>query len=147
VAAIDPAPGQTLIEIGPGEGVITEPVLAQAGALTAVELDPALASTLRERLGPRGLRVVEADALTVDFAALAPGAGAVTVFGNLPYYLSTPLLFHLLGQLAHARMVFMLQREVVDRLAAPPGGGERGRLSVMAQYRCAVDALFTVPPG
>lgn len=147
VAALDPQPGETLIEIGPGEGVLTEPVLDAAGALTAVELDPALAQALRARLGPRGLRVIEADALRVDYATLAGPPGPVQVFGNLPYYLSTPLLFMLMEQLAHARLLFMLQREVVDRLAAPPGGAARGRLSVMAQYRCAVTALGTVPPG
>jgi 16S rRNA (adenine1518-N6/adenine1519-N6)-dimethyltransferase len=147
VAALDPQPGETLLEIGPGEGVLTEPVLARAGTLTAIELDPLLAGALAQRLGPRGLRVIEADALTVDYGALVPPGATARIFGNLPYYLSTPLLFRLLEAVPGAPLLFMLQREVVDRLAARPGGGEWGRLSVMAQYRCAVDALFRVPPG
>lgn len=147
VAALDPQPGETLVEIGPGEGVLTEPVLRVAGALTAVELDSRLAQALRERLGPRGLTVIETDALTVDYAALVPAGGTAKVFGNLPYYLSTPLLFRLMVQLPRAQLLFMLQREVVDRLAAPPGTAARGRLSVMAQYRCQVTALGTLPPG
>lgn len=147
VTALDPLPGETLIEIGPGEGALTEPVLARAGALTAVELDAALARALAARLGPRGLRVLEADALAVDYAALAPPGPVTKVFGNLPYYLSTPLLFRLIGAVPHATLLFMLQREVVDRLAARPGSAAWGRLSVMAQYRCRVEALARVPPG
>lgn len=149
VAAIAPARGQTIIEIGPGEGVLTEPLLAATGSLHAVELDRDLAAALHGRVEWSGrLCVHEADALRFDFAALAPAGDRVRVVGNLPYNISTPLLFHLLEQRAAiADMHFMLQREVVDRMAAGPGSGVYGRLSVMIQAWCAVTLLFRVAPG
>lgn len=144
--AIAPEPGQRFVEIGPGQGILTRPLLAVAGRLDVVELDRDLAAALSGENLP-GLTVHGADALRFDYRDLAP-PGALRVVGNLPYNISTPLLFHLLGQAEAVRdMHFMLQREVVTRMAASPGGGDYGRLSVMVQYRCRVERLFTVPPG
>ena len=143
--AIDPRPGQALVEIGPGLGALTRALLPRCGAMTAIELDRDLAARLR---GWPGLAVVEADALTVDFRALAAAAGQpLRVVGNLPYNISTPLLFHLLGAADCVRdQHFMLQKEVVDRITAGPGGRDYGRLTVMLQWRYAVEPLFDVPP-
>lgn len=153
VKAITPHAGQFLVEIGPGQGAITEPLLDAAGQLTAIEIDRDLAALLRERFGTKpGFRLVEQDVLQVDFAALATGLGAgpgsLRILGNLPYNISTPLLFHLLQyhDVIHD-MLFMLQLEVVERLAAAPGSPDYGRLSVMMQYHCKVEKLFKVPPG
>ncbi|MBK1727148.1 16S rRNA (adenine(1518)-N(6)/adenine(1519)-N(6))-dimethyltransferase RsmA [Halorhodospira neutriphila] len=147
VTAIAPRPGQALLEIGPGEGALTAPLLERLGALTAVELDRDLAAALRERLGP-GLTVIEGDATTLDLAALAPAEGRLRVAGNLPYNVSTPILFHLLAAAERIEdLHLLLQREVVERMAAPPGSRVRGRLSVMVQYRCAVERCFNVPAG
>ena len=145
VRAIDPRPGQALVEIGPGLGAMTQPLLERAGALQAIELDRDLAARLR---GRAGLTVIEADVLKVDFAALADAAGQpLRVVGNLPYNISSPILFHLLPVAHRLRdLNFMLQKEVVDRMAAAPGGKDYGRLSVMLQWRFAVEALFDVPP-
>jgi 16S rRNA (adenine1518-N6/adenine1519-N6)-dimethyltransferase len=147
VTAINPQPGQRLVEIGPGEGVLTRPVLARAGRLDVVELDRDLAATLADRLGqPSGLRIHQADALKFDFATLA-AEGPIRVIGNLPYNISTPLIFHLLAQAgAISDMLFMLQKEVVDRLVASAGDSAYGRLSVMASHYCDMDWLFDVPP-
>jgi len=148
VAAIDPQPGQRLVEIGPGLGAITEPVLAAAGRLDVVELDREVIPELIARCAHAGELVVhEADALRFDFAALA-GDGKLRAIGNLPYNVSTPLLFHLLAARdAIADMHFMLQKEVVDRMVATPGGKEYGRLSVMLQAHCRMRHLFDVRPG
>ncbi|MFP4130298.1 MAG: 16S rRNA (adenine(1518)-N(6)/adenine(1519)-N(6))-dimethyltransferase RsmA [Halorhodospira sp.] len=147
IAAIGPEPGQALLEIGPGEGALTAPLLERLGALTAVELDRDLASTLRARFGP-ALTVIEGDALALDLAGMAPAGGRLRVVGNLPYNVSTPILFHLLAAADHlADLHLLLQREVVDRLVAPPGGRTRGRLSVMVQYRCRVERCFNVAAG
>ncbi len=145
VRAIDPRPGQALVEIGPGLGALTQPLLERCGSLTVVELDRDLAARLR---GRAGLDVIEADALAVDFAALAAERGQpLRVVGNLPYNISTPLLFHLLDAADRiADQHFMLQKEVVQRIAAAPGGKDYGRLSVMLQWRYAVQPLFDVPP-
>ena len=147
VRAIAPLPDQALLEIGPGEGVLTRPLLASGARVTAVELDRDLAASLFDRLGqPRGLEIVQADILAVDIAALA-AAGPLRVVGNLPYNISTPILFHLFSQLeAVVDMHFMLQKEVVDRLVAAPGGRDYGRLSVMAGFFCDMECLFDVPP-
>lgn len=150
VDAIDPQPGQTLIEIGPGPGALTEPVLRRAGRLIAVELDRDLIPVLQRRLAGVGeLQLIQADALRHDFAALATAAaGPLRLIGNLPYNISTPLLFHLYALGPRVQdMHFMLQKEVVDRLAAGPGGKDYGRLSLMTQYHCAVEPLLRVPPG
>lgn len=144
--AIAPKTNETFVEIGPGEGVLTRPLLDAVGRLHVVELDRDLAGAL-ESEGIPGLTVHGFDALRFDFRSLAP-EGGLRVVGNLPYNISTPLLFHLLDQAdVIIDMHFMLQREVVERMAAGPGGGEYGRLSVMVQYRCRVERLFTVRPG
>ncbi len=149
VRAIRPAPGQTVIEIGPGQGALTTPLLTACGALTVIEIDRDLAGQLRQRhAGEPAFTLVEGDVLDQDFAAMAAGLGNLRIVGNLPYNISTPLLFHLLKQRAFIHdMVFMLQREVVERLAAAPDSEAYGRLSVMMQYHCAVEPLFNVPPG
>jgi len=146
VAAIDPKPGQALVEIGPGLGAMTNPLVERAGALTVIELDRDLAARLRRR--PE-LTVVEADVLKVDFAALATPLGGrkLRIVGNLPYNISTPILFHLLEAVDHVEdQHFMLQKEVVERMAAAPGGKDYGRLSVMLQWRYHIEALLDVPP-
>ena len=145
VAAIDPQPGQALVEIGPGLGAMTRPLLQTARALTVVELDRDLAARLRQW---PGLTVVEADVLTVDFAALAHAAGQkLRVVGNLPYNISSPILFHLL-EVAHwvEDQHFMLQKEVVDRMVAGPSTKAYGRLSVMLQWRYEMASILEVPP-
>lgn len=145
VECIAPRPGEALVEIGPGLGALTAPLLARCGALSAIELDRDLAARLR---GRSGLTVIEADALAVDFTALAAAAGQpLRVVGNLPYNVSTPILFHLLPAAASVRdQHFMLQREVVERMAAAPGGKDYGRLSVMLQWRYHIEPLLEVPP-
>lgn len=145
VAAIDPRPGQALVEIGPGLGALTQPLLERCERLTVVELDRDLAARLRRN---PALEVIEADVLTVDFAALAATRGAkLRIVGNLPYNISTPILFHLLGAAAQVEdQHFMLQQEVVERMAAGPGGKDYGRLSVMLQWRYHVEPLIEVPP-
>jgi 16S rRNA (adenine1518-N6/adenine1519-N6)-dimethyltransferase len=145
VDAIDPRPGQALVEIGPGLGAMTGPLLARCQRLTVIELDRDLVARLRRRAG---LDVVEADVLTVDFAALAGTAGQpLRVVGNLPYNISTPILFHLLGAAGSvADQHFMLQKEVVARMAAAPGNKDYGRLSVMLQWRYAIESVLDVRP-
>jgi 16S rRNA (adenine1518-N6/adenine1519-N6)-dimethyltransferase len=145
VRAIDPLPGEAVVEIGPGLGALTAPLLQRCKAMTVVELDRDLAARLRKR---DGLTVVEADVLTVDFGALADAAGqALRVVGNLPYNISTPILFALLPWATRiADQHFMLQKEVVDRMAARPQTSDYGRLSVMLQWRYEVQALLDVPP-
>jgi 16S rRNA (adenine1518-N6/adenine1519-N6)-dimethyltransferase len=149
VKAITPKEGQVLVEIGPGKGAITEPLLETCNQLTTIEIDRDLAAMLRDRFAANpGFRLIEHDVLEFDFASLNAPPGALRILGNLPYNISTPLLFHLLQY--HdliADMVFMLQLEVVDRLAAGPGDPDYGRLSVMMQYFCKVEKLFKVPPG
>jgi len=145
VDAIHPEPGEALVEIGPGLGAMTDPLVARCQRLTVIELDRDLAQRLRQR--PE-LDVIEADVLQVDFAALAARAGQrLRVVGNLPYNISTPILFHLLGAVEHViDQHFMLQKEVVDRMAAAPGGKDYGRLSVMLQWRYRIEAVLDVPP-
>jgi 16S rRNA (adenine1518-N6/adenine1519-N6)-dimethyltransferase len=148
VEAIAPQPADRLVEIGPGEGALTLPLLRAAGHLTAIELDRDLIASLAERARGLGdLNIISADVLTVDFSALA-GFSPLRVVGNLPYNISTPILFHCLDYVGSIRdMHFMLQKEVVERMAAPPGSKTYGRLSVMLQLRCTVEPLFKVPPG
>ena len=145
VAAIDPRPGQALVEIGPGLGAMTNPLVERCRALTVIELDRDLAARMRKR--PE-LQVVEADVLTVDFGALAARAGQpLRVVGNLPYNISTPILFHLLSAVDQVvDQHFMLQKEVVERMAAEPGGKDYGRLSVMLQWRYDIELVLEVPP-
>jgi len=145
VAAIDPRPGQALVEIGPGLGAMTGPLLERCERLTVIELDRDLAARLRRN--PR-LDVVESDVLKVDFAALADRLGQpLRVVGNLPYNISTPILFHLLAVASRVvDQTFMLQKEVVERMAASPGNKDYGRLSVMLQWRYDIESLLDVPP-
>lgn len=149
IAALHPQPGQTWVEIGPGLGALTVPLLQAVGALDVVELDRDLIEPLRSRCAGLGeLRIHQADALQFDFTRLCKHGTQLRVVGNLPYNISTPLLFHLLAQAAPIHdLHFMLQREVVERLAAVPNSSAYGRLSVMAKYHCAVQALFEVGPG
>jgi 16S rRNA (adenine1518-N6/adenine1519-N6)-dimethyltransferase len=145
VDTIDPRPGQALVEIGPGLGAMTDPLVARSGKLTVIELDRDLAARLRKR--PE-LEVVESDVLKVDFHALAAAFGQkLRVVGNLPYNISTPILFHLLEVVDHVvDQHFMLQKEVVDRMAAAPGSKDYGRLSVMLQWRYEIESVLDVPP-
>ena len=138
-----------VVEIGPGQGAITVPLLDRVGTLHVVEIDRDLCSELRHRCAGHGVPVIHcADALRFDFAALAPAGSRLRLVGNLPYNISTPLIFHLLGQREHIEdMHFMLQREVVDRMAALPGTKQYGRLTVMLAAGCRVEPLFSVGPG
>jgi 16S rRNA (adenine1518-N6/adenine1519-N6)-dimethyltransferase len=149
IAAIQPRDSDEIVEIGPGRGAITLPLLQATGTLEVIELDRNLIEPLRARCREKGkLTVFNTDALRVDFCRLAGAATGLRVVGNLPYNISTPLLFHLLSQSRCIRdMHFMLQKEVVDRLAAAPGSRQYGRLSVMVQYRCRVTRLFSIGPG
>jgi len=144
MSAIAPAPGQLVFEIGPGRAALTTPLAASGVELVVVEIDRDLAATLEQRAS--GLRVVNADALTVDFAALAQGRPWRLV-GNLPYNISTPLLFHVLAQQpGPVDMHFMLQKEVVERMTASPGSKDYGRLTLGCQNLCVVAALFNLGP-
>ena len=174
VRAIDPRPGQAMVEIGPGLAALTQPLVERLGRLTVIELDRDLAARLRAH--PQ-LDVIESDVLKVDFAQLqqalaatkfaavqgsskqgaapsggsepraAGSVGALRVVGNLPYNISTPILFHLLPFAAHIEdQHFMLQKEVIDRMVAPPATSDYGRLSVMLQWRYAMENVLFVPP-
>ena len=147
VRAVAPRVGEAIVEIGPGLGAITRPLLERCGALTVIELDRDLAARLRRT---PGLQVVEDDVLRVDFTALAAAQGAATrirIVGNLPYNISTPILFHLLEAVDRiADQHVMLQKEVVDRMAASPGRKDYGRLSVMLQWRYDIEPVLEVPP-
>lgn len=148
VAAVDPKPGDHLVEIGPGEGAITLPLLRRVQRMTVIELDRDLVPRITAMTSAIGdVDVIQADVLTVDLAKLA-GDRKLRIVGNLPYNISSPILFHCIDQLdAIADMHFMLQKEVVDRMAAGPGSKVYGRLSVMLQLACVVERLFDVPPG
>lgn len=144
VAAIDPRPGEHVVEIGPGRGALTAPLLDRLGQLHAVEVDRDLCAELQARFGPDRLILHQGDALEFDYASLP---GPLRVVGNLPYNISTPLLFHLAQFEARCRdMHFMLQNEVVERMVAAPSSAAYGRLSVMLQYRFDMERLFGVPP-
>ena len=146
VRAIDPQPDERLIEIGPGLAALTQPLVERAGRMTVIELDRDLAARLRQH--PQ-LDVIESDVLKVDFTALAVERDwpKLRVVGNLPYNISTPILFHLLD---HVDVVqdqhFMLQKEVIDRMVATPAQGDYSRLSVMLQWRYAMEQVLFVPP-
>lgn len=148
VAAINPQTGEHLVEIGPGLGALTKALLPLVSNLDAIEIDRDIIPKLKNLAEPYGtLTIHEADALTFSFATLSKEQ-PLRVVGNLPYNISTPLIFHLLEEVECIQdMHFMLQKEVVDRLAAHPGNKTYGRLSVMVQYYCNVKKLFTVPPG
>ncbi len=146
VDMVAPQTGQHVVEIGPGQGALTVPILKQIGTLDVVEIDRDLIPPLKMRCAEKGHLIVhEADALEFDFAGLVPSGESLRVIGNLPYNISTPLIFHLLD---YANIIldmhFMLQKEVVERLAAQPGTEAYGRLSIMMQYHCHVISLFNV---
>jgi len=145
VEAVDPRPGDNLVEIGPGLAAITGALIERAGRMAAIEIDRDLAARLRERFPPDRLALHEADALAFDFAVLGED---LRVVGNLPYNISSPLLFHLASFESRLRDIHvMLQREVVARMTALPGTPDYGRLTVMLQARFRVTRLFTVPAG
>ncbi|WP_367066821.1 16S rRNA (adenine(1518)-N(6)/adenine(1519)-N(6))-dimethyltransferase RsmA [Oryzisolibacter sp. LB2S] len=146
VRAIAPRPGQPMVEIGPGLAALTQPLVERLGRLTVIELDRDLALRLRQH---GQLDVIESDVLKVDFTQVAQALAAtkIRVVGNLPYNISTPILFHLLD---HVQVVedqhFMLQKEVIDRMVAQPATAAYGRLSVMLQWRYAMEDVLFVPP-
>ncbi|WP_404300923.1 16S rRNA (adenine(1518)-N(6)/adenine(1519)-N(6))-dimethyltransferase RsmA [Alicycliphilus denitrificans] len=146
VRAIAPRPGQPMVEIGPGLAALTQPLVERLGRLTVIELDRDLAARLRQH---GQLDVIESDVLKVDFTQVAKALAApkIRVVGNLPYNISTPILFHLLE---HVRVIedqhFMLQKEVIDRMVAAPATAAYGRLSVMLQWRYAMEDVLFVPP-
>jgi 16S rRNA (adenine1518-N6/adenine1519-N6)-dimethyltransferase len=145
VAALDPAPGDTVVEIGPGEGALTRPLLERLERLTAIEIDRDLAARLQSAFPAGRLTVIVADVLDYDFSLLPAG---FRVVGNLPYNISTPILFHLTRQAGRVRdLHFMLQKEVVERMVAAPSTPDYGRLSVALQARFAMRKLFDVAPG
>ena len=143
--AIDPQPAERLVEIGPGRGALTRALLERIDRLQAIEIDRDLAAELRTRFDPQRLEVIEADVLDMDFTTLRGAGGPLRVVGNLPYNISTPLLFHLLQHRTAIRdMHFMLQKEVVERMAARPGSKAYGRLTVMLAPWVEVESLFHV---
>jgi 16S rRNA (adenine1518-N6/adenine1519-N6)-dimethyltransferase len=146
VRAIDPRPGQAMVEIGPGLAALTQPLVERLGRLTVIELDRDLAARLRAHAQ---LDVIESDVLKVDFSQIqrAPDAIKLRVVGNLPYNISTPILFHLLAQVEGIEdQHFMLQKEVIDRMVARPATADYSRLSVMLQWRYAMENVLFVPP-
>ncbi len=146
VRAIDPRPGQNMVEIGPGLAALTQPLVERLGHLSVIELDRDLALRLRSH---GQLTVIESDVLNVAFDALAAAAPGtrLRIVGNLPYNISTPILFHLLAFVDHVEdQHFMLQKEVVDRMVARPCTADYGRLSVMLQWRYAMENVLLVPP-
>lgn len=149
VRSINPKPDDAIVEIGPGLGAITEEILAVNPRLQVVELDRDLIPVLRTKFfNYPEFRIHEADALSFDFSQLVVDGRPLRIVGNLPYNISTPLIFHLLAQSGVVQdMHFMLQKEVVQRLAATPGDNNYGRLGIMAQYFCKVQPLFEVGPG
>ncbi len=149
IDAIRPQPGETMVEIGPGLGAMTAPLIERLGHLHVVEIDRDLIARLRETYAPAQLTIHEGDALKFDFGSLgADAARPLRIVGNLPYNISTPILFHLAEFAAQVKdMTFMLQKEVVMRMVAAPGTEEYGRLSVMLQYRFRMGRMFDVPPG
>lgn len=150
VLAINPKPDDCMVEIGPGLGAMTVPLMAELKHLHVVEIDRDLIARLKENHSRERLTIHEGDALEFDFGSITPNPTekSLRIVGNLPYNISTPILFHLSTFADKVKdMHFMLQKEVVDRMVAGPGGSEFGRLSVMLQYRYDMDRLFIVPPG
>src|SRR5574343_951651 len=144
ISAIDPKRDETVVEIGPGLGAITEPLLQRVDHLHVVEIDRDLIARLKKQHAPERMTIHEGDALAFDFASIGKDLRLV---GNLPYNISTPLLFHLADYAEHVYdMHFMLQKEVVERMVAEPGDADFGRLSVMLQYRFYLEWLIDVPP-
>ncbi len=149
IRAISPKAGERLLEIGPGQGALTDSLVNSTAQLDVIEIDRDLVQMLTERFALNtNFTLHEGDALKFDFARLNAEPSSLRVVGNLPYNISTPLIFHLLNNAHLVRdMHFMLQKEVVERMAAKPGGGDWGRLSIMVQYHCRVEHLFNVGPG
>ncbi|MDO5089992.1 MAG: 16S rRNA (adenine(1518)-N(6)/adenine(1519)-N(6))-dimethyltransferase RsmA [Cardiobacteriaceae bacterium] len=147
VAEIDPRPGDAIVEIGPGLGALTLPVLMRCQALTAIEFDPRVLDILARKAKPHGdLTLIHDDILNIDLAAL-PLAKPLRLIGNLPYNLSSPILFHCLAaRAAIADMHFMLQKEVVERIVAEPGSKAYGRLGIMIRQQCDAEPLLDIPP-
>lgn len=147
VRAIDPRDDETVVEIGPGQGALTRPLLDRMQHLHVVELDRDLIAELQRTIVPERLSVHSGDALRFDFRQINSAPRSLRVVGNLPYNISTPIMFHLIDQIEVIRdMYFMLQKEVVERLTATPGSSDWGRLSIMVQYHCRAEYLFPVPP-
>ncbi len=147
IDAVAPLAGDTVVEIGPGLGALTGPFLERIDHLHVVEIDRDLIARLRQQFPPERLTIHAGDALAFDFGALKE-AGPLKIVGNLPYNISSPMLFHLAKYANQvSEMHFMLQKEVVDRMVAAPGSGDFGRLSVMLQYCYFMERLFIVPPG
>ncbi len=143
VSAIGANEDTTLVEIGPGEGALTRKLVQHCPRMHAIELDRDLIESLRHRFP--SMTIIQSDVLKVDFTQFQPTP--IRVAGNLPYNISTPIIFHLLSHHQHIdAMIFMLQKEVVDRICALPGSKQYGRLSVMTQAQCRTDYLFDVPP-
>jgi len=149
VDSVAPRTGETIIEIGPGHGALTGPLLESGARVIAIELDPELIPRLSQMFSGRdNFRLIRADALKADYCELIAPDAAARVVANLPYYISTPILQRLIEYRRCLReMTLMLQREVVERITAGPGGKEYGFLSVLAQFYCQVEKLFDVPPG
>jgi 16S rRNA (adenine1518-N6/adenine1519-N6)-dimethyltransferase len=148
VEAIAPMPDQNLVEIGPGQGALTRPLLSRAGKLSVIEIDRDLAGEMERDLGPEGVEVIAVDALNHDFVQMGRDVGPLRIVGNLPYNISTPLIFHLLDAIgAVTDLHIMVQKEVADRMAAGPGDKAYGRLSVMVALHAQVERLFHVGPG
>lgn len=148
VAAIEPHSSDRIIEIGPGQGALTEPLIKHTGKLEVIELDRDLIPRLEKSFANKGELIIHnQDVLKFDFSTLTSDEKSLRIVGNLPYNISTPLLFHLVSyQHLIKDMHFMLQKEVVDRICAPPASKDYGRLSVMMQYYCNTEHLFNVPP-
>jgi 16S rRNA (adenine1518-N6/adenine1519-N6)-dimethyltransferase len=148
LAAISPSENDHMVEIGPGQGAITAPLVDSGATIDVVELDRDLIPILEKKFsGKSNLTIHAADALNFDFSSLVSNDVPLRVIGNLPYNITTPLLFHLLDQAEHiSDMCFMLQKEVVERICAQPGTKSYGRLSIMIQYYCEAELLFIVPP-
>ncbi|PCJ17638.1 MAG: 16S rRNA (adenine(1518)-N(6)/adenine(1519)-N(6))-dimethyltransferase [Gammaproteobacteria bacterium] len=145
--AVNPQKNDTIVEIGPGLGAITEELVAQCDNVSLVELDRDLAAKLQARFTPEQAQVYAEDALKFDFNRITEAEHELRIIGNLPYNISTPLLFHIFSYNHHVKdMFFMLQKELVDRITAPHNCKQYGRLSVISQYHCDTEYLFTVPP-
>lgn len=150
IAAVAPSPGDTVVEIGPGRGALTERLVDSGARVIAIELDRDLIAPLRERFGGNeDFRIIEQDALTVDFREVLPAyAASVKLAANLPYYISTAILQRLAEQREHfSSLVLMFQREVVDRITAKPGNSDRGFLTVLVETAFETGKLFDVPPN
>lgn len=145
VDALDPQRGETVVEVGPGRGALTELLHKRAGRVIAIEYDRALAAVLRERYADSNVEIVEADVLETDLGAAAGGPYAL--IGNVPYYITTPILFHALRRPRATRAVYLVQREVADRMTAPAGTKAYGALSVNVQALATAETVFRVPAG